>query len=112
MRWIVDASEIIAGLIILAVIYMIPTIVAFWRGHPNRWVILLLNIFLGGTGIVWFGCLIWACMAVHVSNNPNDSHGGESGLNLTANDVVAVRLVGGPPALRKPMISSRPHVGH
>ncbi|WP_406873611.1 superinfection immunity protein [Aminobacter sp. P9b] len=40
-----DASEIIAGLIILAVIYMIPTIVAFWRGHPNRWVILLLNIF-------------------------------------------------------------------
>ncbi|WP_406873612.1 SHOCT domain-containing protein [Aminobacter sp. P9b] len=34
-------------------------------------------------------------MAVHVSNNPNGSHGGESGLNLTANDVVAVRLVGG-----------------
>ncbi|WP_246441518.1 superinfection immunity protein [Aminobacter aganoensis] len=31
---------------------MIPTIVAFWRRHPNRWVILLLNIFLGATGIV------------------------------------------------------------
>lgn len=110
MGRIVDASELIAGLIIFFVIYMIPTIVAFWRGHPNRWIILLLNIFLGGTGIVWFGCLIWACMAVHISNDPNGSNGGEKGLNLTANDVVPVRLVSGPPALPAlPLAPGPPH---
>lgn len=103
--WIVDASEIIAGLIILAVIYMIPAIIAFWRRHPNRWVILLLNIFLGGTGIVWFGCFIWACRAVHITGDPNGSNGGESGLNLTANDIMPVRLVSGPSALPVPSLA-------
>ncbi|OBQ67972.1 superinfection immunity protein [Mesorhizobium erdmanii] len=94
-----DTSEFIAGLIIILMIYLIPAIVAFWRSHPNRWVILLLNVFLGGTGIVWFGCLIWACMAVHISNDPNGSNGGESGINLAANDILPVRLVSSPPAL-------------
>ena len=85
-------SEIIIGLVVLVAIYVLPTIVAFARRHPNRWVILALNICLGGTGIVWLGCLIWAFMAVHITNDPNGTNGGESGLNLTANDVVRLRI--------------------
>lgn len=73
-------------------IYPIPTYVAFSRGHPNRWVILALNLCLGGTGIVWLGCLIWATMRVHLPADDASSKGGESGLNIFANDVVRVRV--------------------
>ncbi|RWI92146.1 superinfection immunity protein [Mesorhizobium sp.] len=85
-------SEFLTFLLIATIIFLIPTIIAFLRRHPNRWVIFLLNTFLGATGIVWFGCLIWACKAVHITANPRGTNGGESGLNLTANDVVRVRV--------------------
>lgn len=75
---------------VFIVIYLIPTIVAFHRGHPNRWVIALLNFFVGGTGLGWFGSLIWACGAVHKSETGSD--GGESGLNLFVNDPRIVKL--------------------
>ncbi len=67
--------------------------IAFARKHPNRWLILGVNVCLGATGIVWFGCLIWALQAVHLSND-DGSDGGESGLNLFANDETRVRVVG------------------
>lgn len=85
-------SEIIIGFVVLVAIYVLPTIVAFARRHPNRWVILALNVCLGGTGIVWLGCLIWAFMAVHITNDPTGTNGGESGLNLAANDIVRLRI--------------------
>lgn len=80
---------------VLVIIYLIPTFVAFRRGHPNRWVIALLNVFVGGTGLGWFGSLIWACSAVHKSETGSD--GGESGLNLFVNDPQIVRLDHGGP---------------
>ena len=40
--------------------YMIPTVLAFARGHPHRVALLFINVILGGTGIVWIGVLIWA----------------------------------------------------
>lgn len=75
-------------------IYAIPSIIAFRRRHPNRFAILVINIAFGGTGIGWLGALIWALSAVHLSNEAGGSYGGESGLNLFANDVTPVRLVG------------------
>lgn len=78
------------------IMYLIPTIVAFRRQHPNRWVIGALNLALGGTGIVWLGCLVWACGAVHKSAEAGGSDGGESGLNVFANDVQKVELVDRP----------------
>lgn len=84
-------------LVILGVVYFLPTIIAFHRQHPNRWVILILNVVLGGTIIVWLGCLVWAFRAVHITGDPGGSHGGESGLNIVANDVRRVRLEGLPP---------------
>lgn len=83
------------GLIPVAfLIYAIPSIIAFRRRHPNRFAILAVNIVFGGTGIGWFGALVWALGAFHLSNAAGGSHGGESGLNLFANDVKPVRLVG------------------
>ena len=82
-----------AGLLLL---YLLPSIIAFRSGHPNRWVIFALNVFLGSTVIVWVGCLIWANKAVHLSQGPPESggtDGGESGLNIFANDEKKVRLV-------------------
>ncbi|MFZ5675708.1 MAG: superinfection immunity protein [Pseudomonadota bacterium] len=85
---------LIIFLSIALAVYLIPTIVAFRRRHPNRWIIGALNLVLGGTGIVWLGCLVWACGAVHKSADPQGSDGGESGLNIFANDVSKVEIVG------------------
>jgi len=41
-------------------IFLIPSIVAGYRGHEFAWAILLANIFLGGTGLVWAVCLVLA----------------------------------------------------
>lgn len=89
-----DWAPIILFLSIALAVYLIPTIVAFRRRHPNRWIIGALNVALGGTGIVWLGCLVWACGAVHKSELEGGSDGGESGLNVFANDVQKVELVG------------------
>ncbi|TPI65555.1 superinfection immunity protein [Mesorhizobium sp. B3-1-3] len=89
-------SEFLTVLLIATIIFLIPSIIAFLRRHPNRWMIFLLNTFLGATGIVWFGCLIWACKAIHITANPKGTNGGESGLNLAANDIRRVRLENAP----------------
>lgn len=73
-------------------IYLIPTVVAFHRQHPNRWVILGINIVFGETGLGWIGALLWASTAIHRS--PTGNHGGESGLNLFVNDPKTVRVEG------------------
>ncbi len=46
--------------LLLIALYFVPTIVAFARKHKNAVAILILNIFLGWTGIGWIGALIWA----------------------------------------------------
>jgi hypothetical protein len=79
-----------ATIIIAIVVYFIPSMVAFWRRHPNRWPILGINILFGGTGLGWIGALIWALHAAHLSETGSD--GGESGLNLFVNDVKTIRM--------------------
>jgi uncharacterized membrane protein YqaE (UPF0057 family) len=48
---------------VLLVAYFFPTIVAFIRGHQDKFAILVLNIFLGWTVIGWIKALIWASTA-------------------------------------------------
>ena len=74
--------------------YLLPTIIAFRRRHPNRWLITAINFFLGGTGIGWAGALAWAFHAAHRTEQSDGSNGGESGLNLFINDVQRVRWSG------------------
>lgn len=77
-------------LALMLVLYLIPSIVAFRHQHPNRWAIAVINIAFGGTIIGWLGALVWACNAVHKSSE--GTSGGESGLNIFANDVVRVQV--------------------
>lgn len=49
---------------IVAFVYFIPTIVAFKRGHHNRWPIAVLNFFLGYTAFGWIAALIWSLTVV------------------------------------------------
>tara|TARA_R110002110_G_scaffold106587_6_gene267154 strand:- start:1424 stop:1837 length:414 start_codon:yes stop_codon:yes gene_type:complete len=88
-------------------IFISPTVIAFARRHPNRWLILGINLCLGATGIVWFGCLIWALQAAHLSDD-DGSDGGESGLNIFANDETRVRVVGFESAAMSPHAEVRP----
>ena len=48
-------------LIVLAVIYFFPTIIAKVRTNNNTLAIFLVNLFLGWTIAGWFWCLIMAC---------------------------------------------------
>ncbi|HEV7252010.1 MAG TPA: superinfection immunity protein [Mesorhizobium sp.] len=73
-------------------LFITPTVIAFRREHPNRWLILAVNAFLGSTGIGWGVALVWALHAVHRTREATGAHGGESGLNLFANDVSRIRL--------------------
>jgi hypothetical protein len=81
--------------LIAGVIYIIPSIVAFRRNHPNRWIILVINLAFGTTVIGWGIALVWALRAAHQIGST--SSGGESGLNIFVNDVRRVQLVEPPP---------------
>lgn len=52
-------AAILALLFVLAV-YLIPTIIAFSRGHASKWGIGVLNIVLGWSLVFWIVALIWA----------------------------------------------------
>ena len=98
-----NGGELVGLFILLALIllaYGLPTIIAFLRGHPNRWIILLVNVFFGGTGVGWLGALIWAFHKVHDPRAGN-SPGGESGLNLFVNDVKRVQIEPTPPQAKE-----------
>lgn len=91
-----DAVLVILLIVGIILLYVLPSFVAFYRRHPNRWVIAVINVVFGATLLGWLGSLVWALSAVHRSETGN--HGGESGLNIFANDVRAVRLVDAPQA--------------
>lgn len=42
------------------VVYVLPALTAFRRGHPSRWTILVVNLLLGVTLLGWIICLCWA----------------------------------------------------
>ena len=81
--------------LIAGVIYIMPSIIAFRRSHPNRWIILIINVAFGGTIIGWGIALVWAMRAAHRVGTT--SSGGESGLNLFINDVKKIQVVQPPP---------------
>ncbi|ELP67758.1 superinfection immunity protein [Streptomyces turgidiscabies] len=40
-------------IVALAVLYLLPSYMAFARGAKDRWLILVINVFLGGSIIGW-----------------------------------------------------------
>ncbi len=85
--------------VVCFILYFLPSFIAFSRSHPNRWPIFLINMFFGSTGIGWLGALIWALHKVH-DPQAGLSAGGESGLNIFANDTKIIELKT-PPELPK-----------
>lgn len=49
---------------IISIVYLIPTFIAFARGHRSRYLIFVLNLSLGATLIGWIIALIWAMSLV------------------------------------------------
>lgn len=72
-------------------VYFLPTYFGFKRGHPNRWLIFIVNLMTGWTLLAWIFALIWALGKVHQSTV--GSQGGESGVNLFVNDEQKVRVI-------------------
>lgn len=73
-------------------IYFLPTIIAFRRNHPNRWLIFVINLAGGITFFGWLLAIVWSCRAIHKSSTGSD--GGESGLNLFVNDESLIKVTG------------------
>ena len=91
MQGVAAVGVLAAVLFGAPLLYFLPSIIAFKRLHPNRWPILILNSVFGLTVVGWFGTLAWALKALHLSDS--GSNGGESGLNLFANDEKRVRVM-------------------
>ena len=65
-------SDFILIIFIIAVsvgLYLLPTIVAYQRKHPNQNAIFLLNLLLGWTVLGWIIALIWSVMAIATSKD-------------------------------------------
>jgi hypothetical protein len=50
-------------LLLIALIYMLPTLIAFGREHPRRHDIVVANILVGWTLIGWIVVFLWASLA-------------------------------------------------
>lgn len=81
---------LILGLCFVA--YLIPSFVAFARRHPNRYVILVINVALGGTGLGWLISLIWAMDVLHLDRERFASQADASGWNPAENKPRAAPL--------------------
>jgi hypothetical protein len=57
------STSTILMLIVVIVIYILPTLIAFGREHPHRQDLLVLNLLLGWTLIGWVGVFLWATLA-------------------------------------------------
>lgn len=46
--------------VLFILLYLIPSIIAFFREHHYKWIILVINIILGATGAGWLVAFVWA----------------------------------------------------
>jgi len=58
----VDSTTNIIVLIVVVILYMLPTLIAFSREHPRRGEVGVVNIFLGWTLIGWVAVFLWAAL--------------------------------------------------
>ena len=57
-------------LFLLLIVYLLPGVVAWMRGHRNQNAIFVLNLLLGWTVLGWIVALVWAMMADRDAPNP------------------------------------------
>lgn len=65
--------NIFSLLVIAALLYFVPAVVARIREHQNAGAIVLLNLFLGWTLLGWVVALVWAFTEVRKAPSEEDS---------------------------------------
>lgn len=55
-----ESLAVLLAAFFILVVYLIPTIIAFVRGHVSKWGIGVLNIILGWSLVFWVIALIWS----------------------------------------------------
>jgi hypothetical protein len=53
----------ILWVILVAVFYFLPFIIANQRRHRHQFIIFILNLILGGTGVIWVLLLLYAILS-------------------------------------------------
>jgi len=61
----------IAVILLSLLVYLIPAIVAFYRDHDAKWVILILTIVAGWTFIAWIALFVWAIWPQDPAKHPS-----------------------------------------
>lgn len=61
------STSTILMLLVIVVIYLLPTLIAFGRDHPRRQDVAVVNILFGWTLIGWIAAFLWASLT-HVEN--------------------------------------------
>ena len=65
-------GPVLAGVCVLA-LYLLPSLIAYGRGHQRTVAILLFNLLLGWTFLGWALALIWSTTAV-IPETPQARH--------------------------------------
>lgn len=65
LHWIANTPNgfvlcLVAAILVGAMVYELPTVMAWNMGCKRLWVVALLNILLGWTVIVWIALLVWS----------------------------------------------------
>lgn len=71
----------IFGILLFAVLYFLPTVIAYKMKHPNLVLIALINIVLGWTFLGWIGALVWSVVPqqkLKASSEPSIASGSSS----------------------------------
>ena len=55
---------LLIALLMVLMLYLVPSVIAFRRQHPKRWLLLLANVFTGFTVLGWILCFVWAFSAL------------------------------------------------
>lgn len=69
------------ALVLALLMYFIPTVIAFCRGHSSKWGIFVMNVLLGWSVIFWIWAFIWSLsnkggsVNVNVNNVMNNRNG-------------------------------------
>ena len=57
---IIDAIAIVTVVVLILMIYFLPSVIARVRKHSFKWAIFFLNLFMGFTGFGWVAAFVWA----------------------------------------------------
>ena len=59
-----EIAVLVALAAVAVVVYFLPCLVAGWRNHPQAGPTLVVNLFLGWTGIGWVVALAWSLSSI------------------------------------------------